>query len=413
MTAQGSRRTALVLAIALLALFAWRSWPAPGPLASASPKDEAPTDTRKNPALQVEREAGFHSSDAPSPSTVASHPEPEASDGNDACSSNRRFYRIRDALDPERSPEDAFAHAVLAAMLSEDGFGDEAAQRREAVRSQSEWGDARRRWPGDLDIAWQAARNCQSRFGCDEDDALRHLQGLDPGNAAVWMLSMHDAWDRRDFAQYDAYLDRAAAADYYAPRYGSLFRALQPTLAAEPVPERCLHNPHLASSLAKSLGRAPGAGDWAAAEALSLEFALNAPMDYGSFAGCRSSSGLPVPETRRGSCVVALSMLAEGNSFIERDVALPLLIQLLGNSAEGMAYRERYRRTLYLSLAIPKPGIFEGDPMRIMEAGEFETRRQLAIAQHRWPPPTDWMPRSAYQQALITRGNAPPPGIND
>lgn len=413
MTAQGSRRIALVLAIALLALVAWRLWPATRPLSFASPQDGMRPGARTDVALRAPRGAGSDSSGLPSPATPRSYPEPEAPDRTGACSGNQRLYRIRDALDPTRSPEDAFAHAVLAAMLSEDGFGNEEAQRREAVRSQSEWQDARSRWPGDLDIAWQAARNCESRFGCDKDGALRHLQDLDPGNAAVWMLSMHDAWDRRDFAHYDAYLDRAAAADDYAPRSGSVFRALQPVLAAEPVPQQCLHNPHNASSLASVLGRAPDAGDWAAAEALSLEFALNSPMDYGSFAGCRSSLGLPVPETRRGSCVVALSMLADGDSLIERYVALPPLIQLLGNSAEGIAYRERYRRTLYLTQAIPQPGIFQADPMRIMDTGEFESRRRLAIAQHRWPPPADWMPRSAYQQALITRGNAPPPGIND
>ena len=102
-------------------------------------------------------------------------------------------------------------------------------------------------------------------------------------------------------------------------------------------------------------------------------------------------------------------MLAGGDTSIEQSVALPLLIQLAGDTADGMAYRERYRRLLYLFLVAP-PTLRAGDPASLLTAGEVESMRQTAIARHRWPPPAGWLPHAQGQRMLITRGRLPPNG---
>jgi hypothetical protein len=285
---------------------------------------------------------------------------------------------------------------------------DKDAQRREAVRSGAEWQAARRRWPHDPDIAWHAAGSCSARYGCDEEEALQHLLSLEQDNAAAWLYATV-AWSRHDKEAYDAALARAAASPHYAPRIGSVFLRLQPLLAAVPVADECVRADD-AADLAKSLGHAPTADDWASVEALSLEFAFNTFTSYSAFSGCHLPAGRPLPARRRSDCIAALSWLGNGDTLVERNIALPLLIQLVGGTPEGMAYRERYRRLLYLWLAVPRSGLLAGDPMQILDAGEIEMLRRSAIAQHRWPPPDDWLPESRRHRMLVTQGGLPPDG---
>jgi hypothetical protein len=282
---------------------------------------------------------------------------------------------------------------------------DEDAQRREEVRIEAEWQAARRRWPDDLDIAWRAANDCQAKFGCDEGEALDHLLQLDPDNAAVWWLAMREAWARGDGTAYDAALAHAAAARGSDPRVGAVFLALQPLLAAVPTREGCLRADDTAE-VAKLFGHPPTASDWAAIEAWSFELASNTIVASASFTGCRESEVGRLTRRRRADCIATLSTLAGGDMLVEQSFGLPLLIQLEGDSPQGLAARERYRQLLYLFLVQP-PGLMAGDPASMLWAGEIETMRRRAIARHRWPPPPDWLPGSPRLRALLTRGTLP------
>lgn len=412
MTAQGSRRFAFCVLVAAIALLGWWAWPrhdagaavvpatgsaaraAAGRMAAASLR-AAPGREPDAPALDV-----FH--DGPGPS--------DTGEGSECAPARRaRLASIRDGLDPARSAREAFAHALLGAAIEPAMPQDADAERRALARVQAQWQEARRLWPGDLDIAWQAANACTAKSGCDAQHALDHLLELDPGNAAAWWLAMRDAWQRGDVAAYDDALAHAAAARGSDARTGSVFLALQPLLARAPAADHCLRAADAGRELQEVFGPVPTAADLASAEAWSHELAGNSPVPFSAFAGCRERDAGALPPRRRSDCIASLAVLAGGDTSIEQSVALPLLIQLAGDTADGMAYRERYRRLMYLFLVAP-PTLRAGDPASLLTAGEVESMRQTAIARHRWPPPAGWLPHAQGQRMLITRGRLPPNG---
>jgi hypothetical protein len=227
MTAQGSRRTAALLAIAALAFVAWRSWPnahADEPVSNGAHRFAREGGVA---AASTHRERVARETDARS---AAPLPTGRKQSLSAACDSweERRTRRIREALEPARSAKDAFAHALMTRILVNGDPRDPDAERREMASMQAEWQAARRRWPGDIDIAWLAARNCSSAYDCNEEEAEQHLVDLDGGNAAAWILAMAGAERRRQSARYESDLAHAADAGDYAPRTGNVFRALQP-----------------------------------------------------------------------------------------------------------------------------------------------------------------------------------------
>jgi hypothetical protein len=403
MTAQGMRRTRLLAALAACALLGWWLWPrhATG-IEQATAAASASAHGRAGPPT------GDAGRDA-RPPTLDARPNATAGgdgDGDVVCLAEQhaRLRNIRDALDPSRSAKDAFAHALLGGWMALS-LRDEDAQRREEVRLEAEWQAARRRWPNDLDIAWRAANDCHAKFGCDEDKALDHLLQLDPDNASVWWLAMREAWARGDGTAYDAALAHAAAARGSDPRVGAAFLALQPLLAAAPTREACLRADDTADA-AKLFGHPPTASDWAEIEAWSYELAGNTVISGASFLGCRESEVGHLTQRRRADCIATLSTLAGGDMLIEQTFGLPLLIQLEGDSPQGLAARERYRQLLYLFLVQP-PGLMARDPAAMLSMGELEAMRRAAIARHRWPPPADWLPGSPRLRALLARGTLP------
>lgn len=411
MTAPGSRRIAAIAIVAALALVAWRLWPDGGgpdataqARAAATASDRGPAPAMPGPSPSRSRAA------APlSDATQGAFERIAAADDDAACAkaSRGRLQAIRSALDPARSAEDAFAHAVLGELLALGASGPgapDALQR--AAQDATAWQRLARRWPGDLDIAWRAATTCSPRLGCDEDAALRHLLAAESDNAAAWLLAMRAAWNRGDPVAYDAALARAAASPRYAPRTGSVFLRLQPLLAAAPLPSTCIRADG-AAALSASLGRAATAEDWAGVEALSMEFAFGNAFDYGSLSGC-APSGTDMPARRRGDCIAVLSWLADGDTLVERHIALPLLVRLGGDTPQGRTWRERYRQLLYLRQQVPPRGLLPGEPARLLAIGEVEALRQQAIAQGAWPPPADWLPADPRQRMLVTHGRLPP-----
>jgi hypothetical protein len=408
MTAQGSRRTAFVLALALLVLIAWWLQPrmARHSASAAGVRAEAARPADDTTAAATARLSGRD--DGPGVRAGAKGPAATPEDDTRRCKGTRRrrLLGIQSTLDPTRSADEAFDHALLAAMLARVDHRDKDAERRETLRDQSEWQAAQRRWPGDVDIAWQAANHCQARYGCDQAGALRHLLDLEPGNAAAWMEAMRVASNQGDPVAYDDAIEHAAASTHYAHRAGSVFLRLRPLLAGTPMPGSCI-GAEATADFAAGIGREPTDDDWSSVEALSMELAYGVQVAYGAFSGCRADDGQTLAPQRRRDCIAVLSWLGDGDTLIERSIALPILIELAGDTPAGMEYRERYRRMLYLWLAVPRRGIVDGDPMRIMSTGEMEALRQSAIAQHRWPPPDDWLPDAPRQRMLVTRGRAP------
>jgi hypothetical protein len=407
MTAPGARRTAIVLVLVLAAcgLVAWRFGAGSRQgREHAGAAQAAPVGgggqrrgTGGNAAPQA------MATSLPERATMAKRNVPADCVGGEM----RRANRLIAALDPAHSAEDAFAHALLSQIYLDGDGRDPDAERRATSRLQADWQAASRRWPRSLDIAWQAARNCTAAYGCDEEAAERHLVDIDPENAAAWILAMEGAARRHQNERYDAYLAHAAGSRRYAPPSGAMYRALEPLFAAMPTPLHCMSLRGIERRAAR-LGHLPTAEDLADETAGLLEKALNTLDPGAGLGGCRSDF-IPVRASRRASCVAVLAMVAGGTTFREREIALPLLIPLLGDGKSGLAYRERYRQLLYLdAFAL---GTREKNVLADVQlpSDEFEAWRRIADEQHRWPPPRDWLPDSPPQRALIQQGKAAVP----
>lgn len=395
-----SRRTwvlAAALLVALLGALAWR-W---APVA----RDRA-AEVAARPATVDEADA--LSSMASATSHARAHAPIETGAATDPlqarCQRQRtqQLQLARARLRNPATPEHAIQHALLSQMLALQAPPSDVEASARAVGN--EWRAARRRWPDNLELAWSSMRNCTQARGCDPDAEWRHLATLDPDNAAVWMLAMDISAQRHDDNAYDEALRRAAGAKFHDSRIGSIFLQVWPLLATLPLPDACRNQSDIVE-LTALLGHAPSASDWAGVEASSLELAFGIPA-YGSLSGC-SLDAPAMSAQRRRDCMALLPRIAAGYTLLEDNVALRYLIPLAGDGAEGVALRERYRRLRWLFTQIPRAHMPRDYFSRLWADGEIALLTEAAIAQHRWPPPPDWLPEDERGRSLIINGNVP------
>lgn len=395
MAGRGYSRIALAaIAVAMLVVVAWWYWPQSRQPASPSPPSADTAFATPKASHARPRRRG-------DPVRIDSRDAPGTGPDSIRCSQERlrRLQTRLDDLKHPATPDQVIQHVLLTIMLSLQ-VPDETGPGRVA----RELDAARRRWPDNLDLAWLSAQHCREQSGCDHDAALRHLLALDPENAAAWLLAMQTARLRGDDAGYGRLLHRAAASSIYDPRIGVIFLQARVLLASMPQPTYCVDQAN-AVELTRLLGHAPTTDDWAVAGASLLESALGLPA-YGGLSGCNDSSQ-PLPVARRRDCIALLARVADGDTLLEQNLALGLLIRLTGDGPGHAQLRERYRRLRWLWTQVPPSGSPDYSA-RIWADGEVAALRELAIAQGRWPPPPDWLPNDDRSRALIVSGRLPP-----
>ena len=390
---------AIVLVIALLGVLAWR-W---APVARDRAAEVAASSTTVDEANDVASGVPPRGPRAAAPAPTAADP---ATDPRQARCNRQRTQQLRLAQERLRNPanpEQAIQLALLSQMLAMlvPAADAEASARAVGV----EWRAARRRWPDSLELAWSSMRSCNQALGCDPDAEWKHLATLDPDNAAVWMEAMELATRRHDDSAYDEALHRAATAKFHDSRIGTTFLHLQPLLGSLPRPDSC-RNPSDVAELTGLLGHVPSDMEWTGVEASSLELAFGIP-GYGSLSGCALEAPAMSAQRRR-DCVALLPRIAAGYTLLEDNVALRYLIPLAGDGAEGVALRERYRRLRWLFTQIPRARMPRDYFSRLWADGEIALLTEAAIAQHRWPPPPDWLPEDERGRSLVVNGNVPP-----
>lgn len=405
MANNGPRKTralaSTLLLVALLGMLAWQ-W-------SPASREQAPGNTASNEPVGTANATGA----APAPSRHARRAPATGSATVAAAAANPRQSRcMRDRvrqlrLEHERlhnpeTPGQAIDHALLTQMLSL--WGTDSASTAGIAAVGRELRAARRHWPDSLELAWFSMRNCSESLGCDREDEWNHLASLDPDNTAVWMLAMDMASRRHDDDAYVQALHRAATAKFYDSRFGMIFLHAQPLLTSSPRPDECQH-PDTIAQLTDLLGHAPDASDLANVEASTLEFAFGMPA-FGPLSGCALESSAMNAQRRR-DCTALLSRIAAGDTLMEQYVALRYLIPLAGDGPEGLALRERYRQLRWLTTEVPRTHLPADYFTRLWVDGEVALLREAAIAQHRWPPPSDWLPDDARSRALIVDGRVP------
>ncbi|MDQ3057724.1 MAG: hypothetical protein M3Q96_08360, partial [Pseudomonadota bacterium] len=155
------------------------------------------------------------------------------------------------------SPDKAITHAFVTLLLSSASSNPDP-----GAAAAQEFRAARERWPENLELAWFNIQHCVEARGCNRNADWRHLQRLDPENAAVWMLAMQAAIQRKDDVGFEQALQRAADARAYDPRHGTTFLHVRQVLLSFPMPASCQHA-DTAAELEKTFGRPARAIDWA------------------------------------------------------------------------------------------------------------------------------------------------------
>ena len=102
-----------------------------------------------------------------------------------------------------------------------------------------------------------------------------------------------------------------------------------------------------------------------------------------------------------------LTRLAEGDIWIQRMLALDVLVQMLGDDPEAAAWRERYRENRWMMTQLAEENI--RSLLRPEDYWNDEARSVQAALQvaGRWPPPADWLPDEARSRSLILTGRLP------
>jgi hypothetical protein len=385
MTARRRRAALLAIAVVLVGACGWMLGDRIPPTASARATVQArPPDTMagRTPAARRARRGAI---------VAAAADRETAEDTAQAhCMDDRRWQlqQRRAQLGAADSP-DTVIEAAMLAQRSLDPAAHTAAARELQAGSQ--------RWPENIELAWFNAHGCESDASCEE--AWRNLASLEPDNAAVWLIALAAASRRHDARAYKEALRRAGAARVYQPHHGLVFLHARAALAALPVPDSC-RTPQQLASLQRELGRAPTAADWADLEAGAMEAAMGGAT-YGGLKACQASANPRGGD--RQDCVAVLSLIATGNTLVDQQFALHMLLKLdPGAPGDGRDLRERYRQLAWLieqtRIQRQMPA---GYPAQLWMQGEVATLQARAIAEGRWPPPADWLPADAESRALI------------
>ena len=315
------------------------------------------------------------------------------------------------------------ARSLLAASMLLYGFGgvaegngpDSAGPAQET----REWFDAARRArPRDVLVAWMEASGCGNLTDtCNRQEALRYLLATEPHNAAVQLLALADAETRGDRKAMGLYWKSASSASTYDPHTLEVNRLLHGALQDIGFPPLA---PRLAEVMGAQLGldRAATPRDLANVRVTAISAALVLPGFTPITRFCKIDQLATASIMRRAECERVLELLATDEStVIGPMIALPRLVVLAGETAEGRKLRERLRQFYWLyenAVQSWMPGSPPPVPLPaeyatwLMTEGELAAMRKL-IARYEVAAeaPAGWLPRAPRDRALVTTGKEP------
>ena len=276
---------------------------------------------------------------------------------------------------------------------------------QQQATSQQAFARARKLEPANPDIAWLAMEQCFDGQPCEE--AQQALLTREPDNAAVWLKAMTWARFRGDDAAMEEAFWRAASARRYDTHRGSRMLALMEGYADLPTPKVC-DIPELQALARKRLtgGRPFDAGTLVEVMGMAQEMAtVFAGANLQEF--CKEAKGVKLPPDRQAGCTTIYSQMAGDGSLLERQVAMPQLIELTGDTPAGAEWRERYRQLRWM-VEQQRQLRTQMDLIDMMtnEVGAMEAAVRAA---GRWPPPPNWLPVDERARSLIQIGRPPPP----
>ena len=314
------------------------------------------------------------------------------------------------------------ARSLLAASMLWSGFGGLAddgpqLQAKPAQETRAWFDAARRAHPRDVLVAWIEASDCNGLSdNCNAREALQFLLQAEPRNAAVQLQALSAAEKRGDRKAVDGYWQAAAAASIYDSHTLEIGRLLHATMAG-------VEQPPLEPRLAKAMGvwfaldRPATAQDFADVGLIGMSVALAMPGLLPVTRECTAGKLAAASLERQAECERVLELLAADEStLLAPMIALPKLVELSTDSAEGKAWREQLRQFywVYENMQQRLPGLSPGGPLPAGYGTWFMTEGELsamhkALAHYRVPQqaPAGWLPRTPRYRALVSTGREP------
>ena len=257
-----------------------------------------------------------------------------------------QFRKRTGELAGRQDAKSQLAYALTINMLQEwpDDISAEDAGRllaQQRAISQQALARAKELEPANPDIAWLAMDKCFDGQPCEE--AQQALLTSEPDNAAVWLRAMTRAKFRHDDAAMEEAFWRAASAHRYDTHRGSRMLAIMEGYADLQTPTIC-DIPEIQELVRKQLpgGRPFNAGTLVEVMGIAQEQAtVFSGANLQEF--CKEKNGAKLPTDRQAGCIAISSLMAGDGSLLERQVAMPQLIELTGDTPAGAEWRERYR----------------------------------------------------------------------
>lgn len=311
------------------------------------------------------------------------------------------------------------ARSLLAASMLWSGFGgleDDAPQlQAKPAQETRAWFDAARRArPRDVLVAWIEASDCAGLSdSCDPHGALQFLLQEEPRNAAVQLLALAAADRRGDRKAADGHWRAIAAATTYDPHTLEIGRLLHSTMAGVEQPPI---DPRVAQAMGAwfGLNRPATAQDFTDVGLIGMSAALTMPGLSPAARECKREKLASAGLERQAECERLLELLATDESMLLAPmIGLTRLVELSGDSSEGLAWREQLRQLywVYENMQQRLPGFNPGGPLPVeygtwfMTEGELPAMRKL-LAHYDLPmqAPAGWLPRTPRYRALVSTG---------
>lgn len=245
-------------------------------------------------------------------------------------------------------------------------------------------------------VTWMEVLACPpgaSAGACDPRAALIRLQRLDPGNAAPAMIAAGRALERGDEAAADRLLARAARASRYALPWGEISELLYSELFEAGGPPL---DARVAVALGQNFGLARPATkqDLAAAGATAISAAVAFPGFVSLERLCQEQNAASDP--RRASCIAVLSLMAQSDSVLARNIGVGFMTRLTAGTPEAGHWRRRQRELRWLIMQGNNAMLNNDVPVeylrRVWRDGEIAALQAALRASGQPPtPPPGWV----------------------
>lgn len=391
------RRTIFLLAGLVLLLVSGGGWLAHRADPAAAAQDGPSTLAAPEPSAQ-RAQAG---SDTPPASSAAAGPgaEPAAPVAARCSSAWDRIERRRIAqLAAEPDADSQLAAALLDFAPVVDARGIEAMNLRRQRRLQ--W--ALELAPDDPLVVTHAHRFCAGVDGCDASRTLAQLERVDPDNAWTWIAVLQRAQAAGDAAGVERALERLAGSRAARSYHGQTALRVLDRFGEPRLPDGCA-----ARLLAgMEVGGPATSSNWIDA-AVGVKVLAALPSMWPVMQACPADAG---DARLRALCIRGLARLAGAETLFEQSIATARLVQLTAGTADGAAWRERYRNLLWLQAQVHARRLSpSGALMAWWERGEVRFYEQRLKVMDAWPAPPGWLPEDEAHRTLVLTGRLPPP----